>query len=129
MIDFNWQTKQKVGGRRSSDFDVSLSLSKQKGVDAVAAFIFRDDCFKKVSKTGYVVFAFVNNRIYFKEADQRTGYHFSPRANGTSATFQTMNKMAVDNAKYMSGDYNLKYDKEYDMYYIECFDFTRKDRK
>lgn len=100
----NWVVKQ-----NTSNVDVNISVS-QSGT----RISFRNGCFEKINKEGiYFRYAIDGNRMYFDKANEEEGYKIRVESNSTRWVCLT---------KWMKGfqgGYDLEYDEEEKLYYIE----------
>ena len=111
-----WITKcsrNRVRNRKWSVNDVSINVIK-----IGFSFIFRNNVSYKYGDA--VVFAKVGNRIYFNGADSSEGYVLINTPN--SITNRYVYLSSHDDINFLNdfvGDYNLQYDVENDLYFIE----------
>lgn len=104
-----------IGKSKSRGFGVKeVSITMQKAKERKqTSFRFGNNCFLRISKSGYIVFALVGNRIYFKESTDKVGYRLTARTN-EAVCFKT--NVQLDN---FVGDYDLKWDSKERLNYIE----------
>ena len=76
---------------------------------------FRNETAPLICKTGYVTFAIYENRLYFKE--ENNGFKLTKHRN--ISKFETRHKALANFIKDKQGNYNLKFDEEVGLYYIE----------
>jgi len=111
--------------------DVLISVNQRysqknragKCVPAIV-FSFTRNSVKIFGVSEYMTFAFSDDekRLYFKASDRMSGFKLSE--SGTGNTFVTKiailnnNGLKVENANRWIGYYNLRYDKDIDLYYI-----------
>ena len=122
----NWMGRAGVKGNNKSSADISISIvyttmaDKMNGVKPKVAFTFRNKSRHAVSETDYVMIAVVKNRVFFKTSDQNNGFLIGNQSNTKQHGY-----LRITQAEYVSrlapfvGDYELKYDKFYELYYIE----------
>lgn len=122
----NWMGRTGVKGSYKSSADISISIvytslaDKMNGVKPKVAFTFRNKSRHVVSETDYVMIAVVKNRVFFKGSTANEGFLIGHQANT-----QDNGYLRISQADFVSrlspfiGDYELKYDKFYELYYIE----------
>jgi len=108
-----------------SSKDVSINLinlgSRTKSADATYGFsiIFRNNVWEKFGQR--VELAPFKNRIMFRTSDR--GIYMSKKSDNKSANryakYAPMNEIEMKTLKDFIGDYELKYDSFYELYYIE----------
>ena len=122
----NWMGRTGVKGGVKSTADISISIvyttmeDKMNGVRPKVAFTFRNKSRYAVSKTNHVMIAVVKNRVFFKTSDENNGFLIGSQSNTKEHGY-----LRISHTDYVSrllpfiGDYELKYDKFYELYYIE----------
>jgi len=128
----NFVTKNKTRKVSTKEVAIRLNLSgahasgeKRHNV----AFRFYDGCHKKIcADSEYMVYAVdeLSNRIYFKEANAIEGYKVGNICNSAMSSKTVC--VAVNNTDFWNncvGDYNLLYDRNEKLYYI---DYSKKVR-
>lgn len=106
MKNLKWIVKKQQ--QRLSKADVTITTSKNG-----TQFIFRNNCFMRITKGEFLKTAIDGNRIYFDAADDVTGYKLS--------TKKAQNNKYVAFSKRLDrfvGDYNLLWDSKEGYYYI-----------
>jgi len=81
------------------------------------SFIFRDKLYENF-KSKYITFAIMKNRIYFKSVEAVEGYAITVK--GLSGYTQcTVTPNELKQFESFIGEYSLKYDDFYELYYVE----------
>lgn len=130
----NFITKSHTRKAATKEVVVRLNLSGafangEKRYNVV--FRFYEDSYKKICRdTEYMVYAIdaMNSRIYFKESNAIDGYKIT-YTNAHSATTSKRVCVSVNNVDFWNscvGDYNLLFDRNEGLYYI---DFSKKAKK
>lgn len=114
-MEFNWIEKTNIKNSQvKTDVSITTNL-KGKGKDRYTNFIFRNNSFLRFSKNNKVVFAIVNDRIYFKEGNEKTGFSLTnPNKLGTTRSF----KCSGEQTNFI-GDYDLLWDSKEKLNYID----------
>lgn len=95
--------------------DVSINKYKKHNVVGI---VFRNNIFKRITKTNYVMFGLEGDRLYFLESNEYTGYKLSDLTYN-KRRIQVSASDFVKVAKAFFGDHDLKCDSQKNMYYIE----------
>lgn len=119
---FLWIGNESV--RRSSVSDVSINRikggkSKANGNEYRFSFTFRNDCSKKLGDKGdKIEIAIFKNRIMFRQSEN--GMTLSGKSNKTSNRYMhfPITSLTEELTSFI-GDYELKYDDFYEVYYVE----------
>lgn len=118
---FDWIECSGRGGRRSAQSDISVNcITYNKVARAGISFTFRNDVWQFFGER--VEIAIYKNRILFRTATNSTGMQL---CSGSAKTPNKYFKMKVDKTTQVIkdkfiGDYELKYDSFYELYYIEA---------
>lgn len=118
-LELNFFTKKKAWTSASRDFDVIISVNKYKDRDDRITIRFNDKCYEKITKTSHIVIAPHGNRLYFAEAESRTGWKVSDcnTENASALCYISVPEIvSVLKADYI-GDYQLM--RDINGYYIE----------
>lgn len=123
LPELNW--KQKLNGRgHMSSANVTVSVGNVTRKDGCheyrskrVTFIFRDNLHQHFA-TGFLAFAPLKKRIYFKEATKADGYSISTKMTSGYVT-ATLDDTEIGVYEEFVGDYTLKYDDVYELFYIE----------
>ena len=118
--------KKKQLGKRSRCHDASIFVSISKN-SKKARLTYYNKWADAISKSGYVVIAVNENKMYFKEANETDGWIMSKTKNDSVKVSAIQN----DNIyKWIEdggiGTYEFKHDDELDLYYIEKMKFEKK---
>lgn len=112
-MEFKWIEKQTKC--QSAKTDVSVTINSKGKNGRYTNFIFRNNSFLRFSKNNKVVFAIVNDRIYFKEGNEKTGFSLTnPNKDGTTRSF----KCDGEQTNFL-GDYDLLWDSKEKLNYID----------
>lgn len=113
------QFSQKARRHQGCDISIRKSISNNK---LKARFILRNGCANVVSETEYIQFAIPNaERLYFMTGDHDTGLKMSlQKAMNADNRYVLINKERdAQELVVFAGDYNLRYDSECSLYYIQ----------
>ena len=129
---FKWMTKATLGKNYArSNQDVTISKVYASKADKEAdkkpqiSITFRNHSRHAVTETEYVLLAAVKNRIFFKTGKQNNGFLIGKvstngdKASGDNGYLRTSYAEYVEQLLPFIGSYDLKYDKFYELYYIE----------
>lgn len=117
LKELNWIGK---ATKHKSDADVSITLGHRSNGKEIVSIIVRNEMFNLLSTTEYVLVAVLKNRIFFKEADQAEGILMYANANTKASRYMKFERPEmVEMFKPFLGDYSLRYDEFYELYYIE----------
>lgn len=120
LPELQWfSKKRKLGEGGSSAVSVVITSSGKnlRSDRRRLTFIFRDKMYENFNSK-YVTFAVMKNRIYFRGVEPRKGY--SVTVKGLNGYAQCI--INLDELKQLEpfiGDYSLKYDDFYELYYVE----------
>ncbi len=113
MEELKWIKRRRIGSSASS---VTVTVNKSKShKNPSAVFAFRNNCHLQFTRNGIVTFAVTKNRIYFKQDVEGVGYRLYERTRASN-TYEF--KVAMPLYEFI-GDYDLLYDKEMKLSYIE----------
>jgi len=111
--ELNWIGRDNY---RFGTCDVSIRLSDPKAKKQNTNFRFRNGCYKKITNTLFMVVAYFENRVYFKESHEGIGVKLTGPAKTNDSLSITISGISE---KAIEGDYDLKYDREENLYYID----------
>ena len=130
--NFNWYGKENRKGHVVSDKDVTVNavyktrLDKAENKNPHITMTFRNGVRHLVADTEYSLVAVVKNRIFFKESDAEHGLLVRQQKTQSkdaksydNGYLRISNKDAVEAILPFVGSYDLKWDKFYELYYIE----------
>lgn len=104
------------GGR---DVTINHTISED-GKRHLASFTFRNDCWKLFTETPYMEIALYKNRVFFRQSDEKHGITLLRNKQVTESTrYARMQNGFADRFITFEGDYELKYDEFYELYYVE----------
>lgn len=116
-----WITKQRCYRKPAQGTDVSITVVKNPKVNygKRTTFAFRNNCHKKITKNGYVCIALIGSKMYFREADEKEGYHIYKRCKNAKYEAAYRTAVTIDLSGFI-GDYDLLFDKETGYWYIDA---------
>ena len=119
LKQLKWLENQRTGIMRISSLakDIHFNIVKSSHkIGKSVSITFRNSCYKKVTNTGRLIIAPIENRIYIKEADER-GYKLT--VNRKTETSRYISIPLFDKCTTFIGDYDLQYDAFLGLHYIE----------
>lgn len=124
-----FEKKKRLGIRKDSNKNTSVFVSISEK-SKLSRFTIYNEWYKTISKTGYVVIAVSENRLYFKESNFKDGWVFS-KTNRENAKYisiknEKIYKWINDNG---IGSYEFRYDEEIGLYYIEKMVFEKNNEE
>lgn len=127
MKELVFEKKKTIGKRnRKKDASIFVSISKKQNK---ARFTFYNKWAEVISKSGYVVIAVDENRIYFKESTEFDGWFMS------KTNYANTRVVSISNEKIYKwiedggiGSYEFRHDDELNLYYIEKIKFETKKK-
>lgn len=119
IMNLNWIGTNKHGHKAT--VDVSISISSSDAKRSFVGFIFRNESWKFFTDTDFFVVAPYKNRLFFKAADKSNGIYLCKNNNTKTPTRYGRIQRDFINTSFAEyvGDYELKHDDFYDLYYIE----------
>lgn len=121
VMKLTWIGTHGRGGKKVCDVSVSTGLISNAVSRPYVSFIFRNGSWKFFTDTDFMLVARFKNRIFFKTGDKSDGILLSKNKNTTAETRYARVQRANVNEQFAiyDGDYELKYDEFYELYYIE----------
>ena len=120
--------KQKqLGKRNNNTASIFISISQEKQRARLTVY---NKWSHTISKSGYVVVAVYENRLYFKEASEKDGWFLSKTNNKNARCMCIKNDNIyrwIDDGGI--GSYKFRYDEELSLYYIEKMIFEKSSEK
>ena len=120
LPELQWfDKKRKLGdvGSNAVSITITTSSKNSKSDRRRLSFIFRDKIFEDFNSR-YITFAIMKNRIYFKGVEPKEGYAVTVKGlNGYTQCTITLDEL--EQFEPFVGDYSLKYDDFYELYYVE----------
>lgn len=119
LPDIDWKTKFRTSETSSDNVSISIVKGGKKMTPGtkLLSMVVRDNLFKQFG-SDYVCFGIFKNRIYFRGTDKQSGYKVTVK--GTHAYIQaTLQAEEIANYEPFVGDYTLRYDEFYELYYID----------
>lgn len=113
-------------GRNNEEADISVNIVSSKATKTresgrdILSFIVRNGKEELIAPTRRVAVCMVGNRIYFK--DDTRGFRIIGKKDGHNKYFRVnyrLNNLPEEDCKAFIGDYELKYNKSLNLYYIE----------
>lgn len=119
-MKLDWFGALGVNGKRGKhDVTINHTIS-ECGNRHYASITFRNECWKLFTETPYLEVAIYKNRVFFKQSDEKHGLTLLHNKNVTNSTcYARMQNGFADRFITFEGDYELKYDEFYELYYIE----------
>lgn len=116
ILELDWVTKRSYKGE--ADVSIRRALSNDKPIISIS---LRNDCSKIISNTEFIKLAPFKNRLFFKESDSFSGFKATSNNSVKESTkyIKVSFKQDVDRLAIFEGDYSLRYDDFYELYYIE----------
>ena len=91
-------------GKRTREKYYDLRITPRK--ELATNIYFRHESYKKITRTGYITICLQNNKLFFCEGDDKTGYKVSiSKNNATYGTMVTRNANIYKLAKSIRGTY------------------------
>ena len=118
LPELNFHTKTYKYSRSANSNDVYVSITGYKSKYHSLNFTFRNKMYE-VFNGEYLIFAQLKNRIYFKVADKKEGYHLTVRGLSAVCKINLHTEEVAELEKFTSNEYALKYDDFYELYYIQ----------
>lgn len=119
LPELQWFNKKRKLGESSNAVSITVTAGgkNSKADRRRLAFIFRDKLYENF-KSKYITFAVMKNRIYFKGVEAKEGYAITIK--GVSGYCQaTITLNELEQFEPFIGDYSLRYDDFYELYYVE----------
>ena len=113
-MEIRWFKKGKGRGPGKFEKDVRLSVFSEGKCVAVSFF---NGAFEKITNGDYLQSGICGSRIYFRSSDKFDGMKANHCAK--SSNFRSRDKEFVDFAKKHKAEYELEYDVENNLFYIE----------
>ena len=119
MLVFN--EKKRIGNGRGSSDDVTVSMSHYKDGSKRYNFIFRNEVWKSICpEIGRIAYACIFNAIVFKQSESGYKLSYESKTNTNKKIQVLPPNEAIENQLIdMVGNYDLKFDKNIGLYYIE----------
>lgn len=120
-VTLNWVGKKRTHRTLDTAGDVTLAISqdntKNKRTSVIA---FKHRSYSKITSTGYMVFAVVGTRLYFKSDTSSVGYKLSTFNKDKSSCHVKVDYASLPlDVKLEVGNYNLEWDRNLGLYYID----------
>lgn len=124
LPDIDWMQKKvgRLAVNRDKDVHITITTGGKHGVDGTKriAFSFRNNIanvwLDKECK--YLIFGSFKNRLFFRPVEAKVGYALSSKGLNTYMT-ATLYKDEVEKYEPFIGDYHLRFDEYYELYYID----------
>lgn len=115
----NWIGCSKHYSKRGNDVTITIAKNKDKNAISIT---MRNDIFKLLGdEVDYIEVAVYKNRVFFRQSDDKNGILLKSNKNATQTTRYAKINIDRDVAYLVpfAGDYEMKHDDFYDLYYIE----------
>lgn len=128
MKELVFETKGKTYLRVEDDCHIAITTTNS-GASTRVVFALTKYWADRISTTGYIQIAVTDDRIYFKESEHKHGWKLSEKENSSRRRFsieenERLLKWASEPSGH--GDFDIKFDKNYELYYIEKIVFEEK---
>lgn len=119
-MELNFITKKK-NRTGKNDFDVSVKItnSKDERNRNYVQFAFRNNCFRAITETEFVVVAIEGNRLYFKGETKELGFKLTKSTKETNRFTRILDEDLTKWCKDRQGEYPLLFDKEHHLFFIK----------
>lgn len=119
-MGLNFITKKRTR-TSEDDLDVSIKVtnSKEERKRDSVQFTFRNNCFRAISETGFVVVAIEGTRLYFKGETKELGFKLTKSTKETNRFTRIKDIDLTKWVKDRQGEYPLLFDKEHHLFFIE----------
>lgn len=115
-MEIKWIQRNRQYYPRGFCKDVGVTVSPK---DKIIRLSFRNNCEKKITKGDYAVVGYADSKLFFKGSDEMDGLKFT-QTNKTGNRYLRINNSEVyESLKLHSGEYELFFDKESKLYYID----------
>ena len=104
-----WFTKSRQKNT-NQDCDISVSINK----DGKTCITFKNSSYLKITTTGHLIVGKENNKLYFGGSDRYEGFKLT-----TFNQAKTTCHVKITGLDFVIGDYNLEFDKDQALYYID----------
>ena len=112
-----WIEKSRNNSKSNADVTIKTTRRHKDSDELQMCMTFRNDCEKKITKTGFVMVGYDDERMYFVQAiDGESGFKFTGK---TSKNKNKYLKIVNDDLIKFVGDYPLLKDVKSGMYYIQ----------
>lgn len=122
---FDWKDKSIVR-QNSARSTCDISITKRVGsklkdgsVNYRIAIIFKNNVIKDIAPSGYIDFAVYKNRVLFRESDSTMGLFVKSHSNRSEEVVIPLTPETKELEDFIGGDFTLKYDEFYEVFYIE----------
>lgn len=112
-----WVEKGRNATNSNADITITIAKKYKDRDEKHASITFRNGCEKRISRTGFVMVGYDENRVYFTQAiDGVSGFKLTSAGvkNGNRYT-----KVSDVNLLKFAGNYSLLKDAKTGMYYIQ----------
>mgnify|MGYP003297646411 CR=1 FL=1 len=116
ITNLNWIGRTCNHGAKA---DVSVTIANQSESRRCVNVTFRNSVNELVTQTDYMVVAPFKNRLFFKSATDVNGLLLCKNANSPNRYIRINRESDVESLTKFAGNYDLKYDEFYELYYIE----------
>lgn len=119
-MELNFITKKKNRtGKNDLDVSVKITNSKEERKRNYVQFAFRNNCFRAISETGFIVVAIEGTRLYFKGETKELGFKLTKSTKEANRFTRILDEDLTNWVKDRQGEYPLLFDKEHHLFFIE----------
>ena len=112
--------REKKPYKTRMDVDVYMSVIKRKDSNDAVTITFYNGSEKKITNGDYIVFAIDGDRMYLNgDVNNITGWKLSDCPNNHRRLYISRDNL-LEFVKANRGYHNLSYDKDRELYYIDC---------
>ncbi len=121
LIGLNWVGRA-INSHSDKKIDVSITVANQSNTTKKKCvnFTFRNGIEKLITDTEYILVAPYKSRVFFKKATDVDGITLLKNKNSSNSTYARISaENDVPKFEGYAGNYQLKYDEFYELYYVE----------
>jgi hypothetical protein len=112
----NWIEKSSTTKFSNADVSVRITPHHKNSDKKQAQFTFRNECAKRLTRTGYIMVGYDETRIYFAQAlDASCGYKLMTGGKNLNSYLKVSGKDLIE----FEGDYSLLKDAKTGLYFIQ----------
>lgn len=126
-MNLNFITKKRKNDRFEAD--VTIKVIKAKNNDDSVQIAFKNNCYKSISETEYLVPAISGNCLYFKSSDKEEGFKLSSTRTNITRYTRIRDKKLANWVKIREGGYDLKFDRYQHLFYIDTIPAIKKTKE
>lgn len=115
-MEIKWIQRNRKHHPRGCCGDVGVIVSPK---DKIIRLSFRNNCEKKITKGDYAVVGYADQKLFFKGCDECDGLKFTHTSKTSNRYLRINNREMYEALKLCSGEYELFFDRENKLYYID----------